>query len=199
MDKLQRLRKTAYNYYFRKDVQAALAEQAQNKETIPFYFDTFGKRPDIIEYPQDIANLAAKGATSFHASEETWQNPLEINTNLKIEQLNKLRIGWDLILDIDCKFIEYSKITAWLLCEALYFHGVRNFGLKFSGGSGFHLGLKFGAFPEKINEIKIRNFFPEGPRLIANYLKDMIKNDLAKRILEIIKTLVNQLENPLGP
>jgi len=185
MDKLQRLRKTAYNYYFRKDVQAALAEQAQNKETIPFYFDTFGKRPDIIEYPQDIANLAAKGATSFHASEETWQNPLEINTNLKIEQLNKLRIGWDLILDIDCKFIEYSKITAWLLCEALYFHGVRNFGLKFSGGSGFHLGLKFGAFPEKINEIKIRNFFPEGPRLIANYLKDMIKNDLAKRILEI--------------
>jgi len=185
MEKLERLRKLAYFYYKRKEVQAALAEQAKNKETIAFYFDTFGKRPDIVEYPQDIANLAAKGATSFHVSEESWSNPLEISTNMKVEQLNKLRIGWDLILDIDCKFLDYSKIAAWLLCEALYFHGIRNFGLKFSGGSGFHIGLKFKAFPEKVHNINIKNFFPEGPRTIAAYLKEMIYQDLAKRVLQM--------------
>lgn len=184
-EQLKRLRKTAYIYYSRKDVQAALAEQAKNKETIPFYFDTFGKRPDIIEYPQDIANLAYKGATSFHCSEEIWKNPLEINNKLSIEQINKLRQGWDLILDIDCKFIEFSKIAAWLLCEALYFHGVRNFGLKYSGNKGFHIGLKFKAFPSEINNIEIKDFFPKGPRVIAAYLKNMITKDLAKRILEI--------------
>ncbi|UZE93585.1 MAG: hypothetical protein IB618_02300 [Candidatus Pacearchaeota archaeon] len=193
MNKLERLRKRAYRYYSRRDVQAAIAEQARNKETIPFYFDpvysdtlgNFGKRPDIIEYPQDVANLAAKGATSFHVSEELWSNPLELSTDLRLEQLNKLRKGWDLILDIDCKFIEYSKIAAWLLCEALYFHGVRNFGLKFSGGSGFHIGLKFRAFPSKVYDIDIKNFFPEGPRVIASYLKEMISQDLAKRLLEL--------------
>ena len=185
MEKSKWLRKIAYSYYSRKDVQAALAEQAKNKETIPFYFDTFGKRPDSVEYPQDIANLAVKGATSFHCSEESWSNPLELDTNLKVEQLNKLRMGWDLILDIDCKFIEYGKIATWLLCEAIYFHGVRNFGLKFSGGSGFHIGLKFKAFPTEVNKIKVKEFFPQGPRIIAAYLKDMIYQDLAKRILDM--------------
>ena len=199
MEKIKRLRKIAYSYYSRKDVQAALAEQAENKEVVPQYFDIFGKRPDMVEYAQDIANLATKGATSFHCSEEIWSNPLEISTDLKPEQLNDLRIGWDLLLDIDCKFIEYSKIAAWLICEALYFHRIRNFGLKFSGGNGFHIGLKFKAFPSKINEIKIKDFFPQGPRLIAAYLKDMISSDLAKRILEIssLKEISNATGKPI--
>ncbi len=184
-EKFEKLRKLAYDYYSRKDIQKALIEQAKNKEVIPRYFSTFGKRPDTLEYSTDVINLAIKGATSFHCSEELWQNPLELNTNLKEEQLNKLRRGWNLILDIDCKFLEYSKIAAWLLGEALYFHGVHNFGLKFSGNVGFHIGLDFKAFPKEINKIKIKDFFPQGPRLIAAYLKDMITKDLGSRILKL--------------
>jgi hypothetical protein len=146
---------------------------------------SFGKRPDTIEYEQDVANLAMKGATSFHVSEEIWKNPMNIGTGLNEEELNKLRVGWDLILDIDCNFIEYSKVTAWLLCEALYFHGIKNIGLKFSGRSGFHIGVGFKAFPQAVNNIKIKDFFPQGPRLIAAYLKEMIAKDLAKRLLEM--------------
>ncbi|MCL6500555.1 MAG: hypothetical protein K6T16_00790 [Candidatus Pacearchaeota archaeon] len=199
MEKAERLRRLAYSYYSRRDIQAALAEQAQSKEVVPFYFDTFGKRPDTIEYPQDVANLAAKGATSFHCSEELWNEPLELSTELRPEQLNRMRIGWDLILDIDCKFLEYSKVAAWLLCEALYFHGVRNFGVKFSGGSGFHIGLKFRAFPSEVNNVKTKDFFPEGPRLIAAYLKDMISADLGKRILELssLRDIANATGKPV--
>ncbi|MCX8194031.1 MAG: hypothetical protein N3G19_01575 [Candidatus Pacearchaeota archaeon] len=185
----ENLRKIALKYYSRKDVQACLVNQARalegSHEVVPRYFEGFGKRPDTIDYHQDVMNLVLKGATSFHVSEEIWSNPLELTTDLKEEQLNKLRVGWNLILDVDCKFLEYSKIAAWLLCEALYFHGIKNLGLKFSGGSGFHIGLSYKAFPEIVQGIKIKDFFPQGPRVIASYLKDMIKDDLRKRILEI--------------
>lgn len=185
----ENLRKIALKYYGRKDVQACLINQARAPEgaheVVPRYFEGFGKRPDTIEYPQDVMNLVLKGATSFHVSEEIWSNPLELSTDLREEQLNKLRVGWNLILDVDCKFLEYSKIAAWLLCEALYFHGIRNLGLKFSGGSGFHIGLSYKAFPKVVQGIKIKDFFPQGPRVIAAYLKEMIKEDLRKRILEI--------------
>ncbi|MGB9707810.1 MAG: hypothetical protein ACPLXC_00575 [Candidatus Pacearchaeota archaeon] len=197
MGDIERLRKLAWRYYSRKDVQACLVYQARalNRgadggsegahEVVPRYFEGFGRRPDTIEYPQDVMNLVMKGATSFHVSEEIWRNPLEISTDLREEQLNKLRVGWNLLLDVDCKFIEYSKIAAWLLCEALYFHGIKNIGLKYSGGSGFHIGLSYKAFPEVVQRVKIKDFFPQGPRMIAAYLKEMIRDDLRKRILEI--------------
>ena len=180
----EKLQAIARKYYRRKEIKKILLSQAKNVEVVAKYFDKFGKRPDILEYESDIDNLVSKGATSFHCSEELWQNPLELSTELKQDQLDRLRIGWNLILDVDCKFLEYSKIAAWLLCQALYFHGIRNFGLKFSGGTGWHIGIAFDAFPSEINKKKIKNFFPEGPRMIAGYLKDMIKKELSLRILE---------------
>lgn len=185
MINLDKLRKMAREYYSRRDIQEVLASQARNREFVPQYGEGFGKRPDTVEYTGDIMSYVEKGATSFHVSEEIWSNPLEIGTNLKQEQLAKLREGWDLLLDVDCKFLEYSKIAAFLLCEALFFHGVRNFGLKFSGGSGFHIGLSYDAFPEKVNNIEMKNFFPEGPRIIAAYLKGMIENPLREHILDM--------------
>jgi hypothetical protein len=181
----EKLRNIAKTYYARKDIQETLVKQARNREFVPRYGEGFGKRPDTIEYANDILSYVEKGATSFHVSEEIWSNPLEIGTNLKPEQLAKIREGWDLMLDIDCKFLEYSKVAAFLLCEALFFHGVRNFGLKFSGGSGFHVGLSYDAFPEEVNNVQMKNFFPEGPRIIAAYLKNMIEGPLREHILEM--------------
>jgi len=185
MDKNERLRRLARFYYLRKDIQEYLADFAKNREIAVQYFETFGKRPDVIEYPNDITSSALKGATSFHCSEELWSNPLEISTDASKSELDKLRTGWDLLLDVDCDFIEYSKIAAKLIAEALYFHNIRNFGVKFSGRAGFHIGISWNAFPKKINNIEIKDFFPEGPRIIAAYLKEMIEKPLRDRILEM--------------
>ena len=182
---IEKTKKIARVYYSRKDIQEILVMQARNREFVPQYGDGFGKRPDTVEYAGDILSYVEKGATSFHVSEEIWSNPLEIGTNLRPEQLAKIREGWDLLLDIDCKFLEYSKVAAYLLCEALFFHGIRNFGLKFSGGSGFHVGLSYDAFPEEVNNVPIKNFFPDGPRIIAAYLKNMIENPLREHILDM--------------
>jgi len=176
----------AKRYYIRKDIQNILALHSKCKEVVPCYnLESFGKRPDIIEYPNDIANLAEKGATSFHSSEELWKNPLELSTALNQEKTNELRIGWDFIIDLDSNFIEFSKVAAQLIIEALHFHNIQGFGIKFSGRAGWHIGIPFSAFPNHAKEIEIKNFFPQGPRLIASYLKELIASSLKERILAL--------------
>lgn len=179
------LLKQAFFYYKRKDIQKALAGFAKNREVIPFYLNYFGKRPDMLQYDSDISQLADKGLTSLHCSEELWRDPLSISTDLNEHQMNELRIGWDLILDIDAPYLEYGAITAELLIEALNFHNVQNAGIKFSGSKGFHIGLSWKAFPEKINETDVKNLFPSGPRFIAAYLKEIISKTLGERILSL--------------
>ncbi len=119
-------------HYSRKDIQKAIAEQLKDKELGVRYKETFGKRPDTIQFETDVFEFARKGATSFHTSEETWIDPMNLATGLTKKQLDDLRKGWDLILDIDCAYWDYSKLTAYLLIEALKFHNVKNISTKFS-------------------------------------------------------------------
>jgi len=192
------VKRIARQYYNRKDVQNAIVSYAGNKEIAVRYSDSFGRRPDILEYPNDIANLAEKGATSFHCSEELWRNPMDLKTALTPQQLSEIRIGWDLMLDIDSDFIEYSKIAAELVIDAMKFHNIHNIGLKFSGRGGWHIGVGFEAFPAEVKGIKIKDFFPEGPRLVASYLQQLIVDSLRKRILEItdVDDLKEKLQKP---
>lgn len=175
---------TCLRYYKRKEIQEAMVEHALNKEVGLRYGESFGKRPDILMYPQEILELAKRGATSFHTSEEIWSNPKELNSELSRKELDELRIGWDLVLDIDCKFIDYSKICAHLVVQFLKYCGVENISCKFSGNKGFHLGVPFEAFPQEINNLETKNLFPEAPKKIAFYLKENIKEQLAQRIMD---------------
>jgi len=174
------------DYYSRKDIQKAILESSKNKEVaVKYPSGSFGKRPDSLNFEQDVFELAKQGATSFHISEEHWRNPLLLKTGMTKIQLDNLRQGWDLIIDIDVKFIEYSKITAELLIDALKFHDIKNIGLKFSGNTGFHIGIPSQSLPEQVNNIEITKLFPEAPRAIAAYLKEMIKPRLSENLLKI--------------
>ena len=179
-------------YYSRKDIQKELLKISENREvSVMFGANSFGKRPDTLQFDNDILELAKKGATSFHISEEHWTNPLLLKPGMTQKQLNDLRIGYDVILDIDGPF-EFSTITAELIIEALKFHDVKNISLKFSGNKGWHIGIPFKALPDKINNQDIRLLFPETPKVIAEYLKNMIKEPLSKKILEKYK--IEELE-----
>ncbi len=180
--KEERIRAIALSYYTRKDVQNAIYEFSKNREVSPRYFEGFGKRPDSFQYPSDILSFVKKGATSFHCSEEIWEDPLELSTDLNQDQLNKLRKGWDLIIDIDCKWIYYSKKAALAIIKALENHGVKNIGIKFSGSKGFHIIIPWQAFPEYIDEIKTKEMFPEWPRAILNYIKEISRPILQNMI-----------------
>jgi DNA primase catalytic subunit len=186
--KEKRIRSLTNLYYSNPKVQKAIFDFCQNRETIPRYFEGFGKRPDSLQYPGDIFELAKKGATSFHCSEEIWSDPMKISTGLNESQLNELREGWDLLIDIDSKYIDYSKIMAKLIVKFLKFHGIKNLGLKFSGSKGFHIIVPWKSFPKEINSVKTTTMFPEWPRIITKYITINIDKDLTNKISELEKS-----------
>ena len=175
---------TCLRFYKRKDIQEALVLHAKNKEVGMRFGEGFGKRPDILSYPRDVLELALRNCTSFHASEERWSNPLALDNTLHKKELDSLRIGWDLVLDIDCAIFEYSQICADVVIKFLQYCGVKDISCKYSGNKGFHIGVPFEAFPKKVGDIEMKNLFPEAAKKIAFYVKENIKEELGKRIIE---------------
>lgn len=171
-------------FYSKDNVKSKIISFARGREIVTRYNDKVGPRPESLIYENDILELARKGATSFHASMERWSNPMLLNSNMKKSEADELRKGWDLILDIDCDYLDYSKICANVLCQAIEFHGIRNYSIKFSGGTGFHIGIPFESFPKEINNKETRLLFPDGARIIAKYLREMISNQLGNDILD---------------
>ena len=183
---LKKVQVIAISHYARKDIQEAMFEFCKNRETVAnFNNKFFAKRPDCFDYISDILNEAKNGATSFHCSEELWENPLNINTDMTPEQYNKIKIGWDLLIDIDSAFLDYAKIAARLLIKELEYYGIRNYGIKFSGSKGFHIIVPFKAFPKELNGLQAKDHFPEWPRAIAQYLFSKIRTPMNNEILKL--------------
>ena len=173
-------------YYARRGIGQELARAARDREVVPvFQGGVFGRRPDIIQFASDVKSLARRGATSFHASEERWSNPLRLAATSTKKDLDALRLGFDLILDIDCRLLDYSTIAARLLLDALRHHDIGSFSIKFSGGSGWHISIPFEAMPKKVHGKEVRLLFPEAPRIVAEYLREFIRPHLAEQILAL--------------
>ena len=170
------------SYYSGKVIQEQIVNSAKNKEAVIKYTDSFGKRPDIIQFEGDILDSIKKGATSFHISEEHWSDPLKLKPGMTKTQLDELRTTYDIILDIDSKNFEHSKICAHLLIEALKFHNIQNIGIKFSGNKGFHICISHQTLPKSINNTPTKLLFPDAVRITSSYLKELIKPHLAKRL-----------------
>ncbi|PIN93747.1 hypothetical protein COU54_01810 [Candidatus Pacearchaeota archaeon CG10_big_fil_rev_8_21_14_0_10_31_24] len=163
-------------YYSNPKIQQVLLEFSANREVVPSYLmQSFGKRPDIIQYPSDITGLVMKGATSFHGSEEIWEDPLKLSSELSQDEVNNLRKSWDLLIDIDSKYLDYSKMATKLILEALEVHGIKNYGIKFSGSRGFHIIVSGKAFPDEYEGNKMKEMFPEWPRAISEYIIAFIR------------------------
>ncbi len=178
---------TSLLYYKREDICKALVATAEDKEIAVRFNDQFGKRPDVLKYPKDVLEFAKKGATSFHCSEELWHNPLQLVPGMKKKEMDELRKSWDLVLDIDCKVFEYSRLAADLVVKALQHHGVKTVSVKFSGNNGFHIAVPAAAFPDTVAGENIKDLFPDGPKRIAMYLQHMIKPYLAQQLLSMEK------------
>ncbi len=187
-------------FYKREDIQDAIYEAAADKE-IGIKYDYngnygYGKRPDVINNPADVLELVKQGATSFHFSEELWFDPMQISTDLSQKDTDKNRKGWDLVIDIDTPHFEYSKLAAHLIAKALKHHGIKSLTCKFSGNHGFHLAVPFEAFPNNVLGEETRLLFPEGPRRIAIYLKEMISKHLSAMLLR--QDNMDKIANNIG-
>lgn len=166
-------------YYKRQDVQEAIVREAEHREVGTRMIDgRFGKRPDILTQPSEIFEFARKKAISFHFSEELWKDPLEIKEKKSLKELNELRIGWDLVLDVDGLDFEISRIATKWFQKVLEYYEVE-YSIKFSGNKGFHLGIPFEHLPEEINVkgqlMPIKTLYPETPRRVAKYIEEKVR------------------------
>ncbi|MBW6451397.1 MAG: hypothetical protein K0B02_01590 [DPANN group archaeon] len=187
----------AKEYYMREDITNSLFAVSEHREISPIFNATYhGKRPNIIQFPGDISYFAKNGATSFHSSVELWKNPLSLSNSMKPSDMDKLRIGWDFILDMDSKYgMEYAKKTAIILVDALKNDfDVNNISIKFSGSRGFHLGMTYRMLPDSVDMVPTRKLYPDLPRKIASYLREFTKNRLTKEFLKLDKRFEQKRE-----
>jgi predicted RNA-binding Zn-ribbon protein involved in translation (DUF1610 family) len=162
---------TCLKYYMRGDVQEKILSNSANRELGTRYLDGhFGKRPDILQNKADILELAKQGVSSFHISEEHWKNPLVLSPSLKKKELDLIRNGWDLIIDIDCLDWELSKRIAFVVVKTLKKHGISSISCKFSGNKGFHIGVPFKAFPDSVEGKSVTLLFPDKVKKIMEYI-----------------------------
>jgi len=185
-EKEKRIRAITKLYYSNPKIQEILLNFAKNREISPRYFEGFGKRPDIIQYPSDITGLVQKGATSFHCSEEIWNDALQLNSEISKEQMDELRKNWDLLIDIDSPYFDVSKEAAKLIVELLERYGIKNYGIKFSGSKGFHMIISGESFPEEYEGALRKNSFPDWPRAMTEFIFKEIKPEFRKRVGKIM-------------
>jgi DNA primase catalytic subunit len=174
-------RQDVVEYYSNEKIIAELIKNAKNREVAGAFLDgRYDQRPNIIQFPSDVVQMARKGITSFHFSVEHWSNPMAIAT----DNYERLRTGWDLIFDIDSKLgIEESKLAATHICNLLRKYSVKNFGLKFSGRRGFHISISWKCFPKEIDYKPLEKQYPDVPRIVAHFIREKIRADLLKDLV----------------
>lgn len=185
-EKEKRIRNITKIYYSNPKVQEAIVNFSSNREVVPRYFEGFGKRPDTIQYPSDIMGLVNKGATSFHASEEIWTDPLKISVDMNQADLTELRKSWDLLIDIDSPYFDVSREAAKLVIELFERYGIKNYGIKFSGSKGIHIIVGGKAFPEEYNGMKMKESFPDWPRAVVEFIFHEITPEFRRRVGRIM-------------
>lgn len=185
----------AIKFYLRPDVQKELVRVSQDREVgIKLLGKGYGKRPDTLQFPKEVESLAREGASSFHISVERWTAPMQLTTEMTKQEQDKLRKAWDLVIDLDCPVWEYTKIAAKNIVRALQDHGIKNPSIKFSGGKGFHIGIPFEAFPEKVGDKNLAQMFPEAGSIILNYIKEYIADNVREEIIASEKDIKRILE-----
>lgn len=178
--------KIVNEYYSRPDVQKFIIEAAKEREVVSVFKDgKFGKRPDILQYPADIEQAVREGTISFHGSVEHWQQPMKLDAGMTKQQLDGLRSGWDVFIDVDVPDFEIAKATVKHIIAALRDHGISSFSLKFTGGKSFHIGIPFESLPQKVDMKPTVLQYPEAMEKIIEYLKWYTTEPLREVLLSL--------------
>ena len=189
-------RQQILEYYSREEIVNELIKNANEREVAGAFIDgSYDQRPNILQFPNDVVQMARKGVASFHFSVEHWTNPMQIIR----EKYQDLRIGFDFIIDIDSKLgLDEARIAAEMICSLLEKYGIKNYGIKFSGRRGFHICLPWESFPKEIDYKPLATLYPRVPRILAGFIREKISESLMKELIKRkgAKELMDILEEP---
>lgn len=182
------------SYYSDDRIASEIFLHSKGREVAGALMDgSYDKRPNMLQFKNDISQMARKGITSFHYSVERWSNPMAIAAGNQ----GGLRTGWDMVIDIDSKLsLNESKTCARIVCDSLGKYGIKNHTVKFSGRRGFHIILPWEMFPKDVDYVQTSFKYPEIPRIIAGFMRDSIKDRLMKELLPIKEVRESGEKNP---
>ena len=187
----------AFDYYSREEVKKFISDFSRDREVAGmFRSGNFSQRPNVILYPNDVTAMVKSGMVEFHGSLERWSQPMSLGEG----NYSSLRKGWDLILDLDCSLFEHGKIAAEAFMWALRKHDIKGASIKFTGGTGFHIGVPWESMPKKIDYKASEGLYPELPRKIISYLKDFTAEKFERMLYKKYseEELAQQVNKPLG-
>ena len=173
-------RQQIVDYYSRNDIAERIANDAKNREVGAVFLNgSFDRRPNVIQYKNDVKEMAKNGISSFHLSVEHWKNPM----SLRPDNYAELRSGFDIVIDIDSKLgIEEAQAAAVMICDLMKKYGIKNCGIKFSGSRGFHVCIPWSMLPKEIDYKKTEKLYPEIPRSVCGFVRKEISDGLLNEI-----------------
>ncbi len=186
-----------YEYYSREDIQNFLLNFSKDREIVGVFRNgNFSQRPNVILYPNDITAMVKTGVVEFHGSLERWSQPM----SLRQDNYEQLRTGWDLIFDIDCKLFEHGRIAAEAFLWGLKKHDIKSVSVKFTGGTGFHIGVPWEAVPKTVDYKPSVSLYPELARKIVMYLREFVFERLERNLFRHFSAeeISGQINKPLG-
>ncbi len=181
-------------------MQNALLTVSGDREVVGiFKTGAFGQRPNLLVYPADITSMVRSGNVSFHGSVERWNNPMSLRSGMAKEEMDELRKGFELVIDLDVKVFKYAKLYAKIFYDELRSYGIRNIGVKYTGGKSFHMVVPFESFPENVNYKPTRTQYPLIPQAIVFYLKTRVIPKFMDEVLKIddVYEIARKLEIPV--
>lgn len=110
---------------------------------------------------------------------------MKLDVGLSKASMDAMRIGWDILFDVDVDDFEIAKKTVMQLIETFKDHGISSCSVKFTGGSSFHLGIPFESLPENINSQPTSAQYPELLQKIIEYVKWYMKDQLKEEIASL--------------
>jgi hypothetical protein len=156
-------------WYCRSDVRQALISQLrEDREVWVNAEDYASPRPRVAKSPSDLLQLIPKGRVcSVSSSIERFSDPLLLTT----EEPNTLRLGWDLILDIDSdNGFEAAKRCSQAVIRLLANYDLESVKVKFSGRRGYHLLIEGEAFDCFSGPTDFLRAYPLVPLQVARFI-----------------------------
>ncbi len=179
-------------YYWNPDILQALAYQCHDREVWLKAGKASSPRPRKVNSPDQLSSLITNfqhiDPISIFASIETFTDPLRLGA--ADQPTEKLRIGWDFVIDLDAEKVDKAKVTATAICEVL-----ETFGLsakaKFSGNRGFHVIIPGQAFDNFRSKEEFLAAYPQVPFSISRFIEASLRPEQKKGVV-----LDSEIYNP---
>jgi len=168
--------------YYTDEVIQTLSLQCKDREIFLKSGENVSHRPLQVNSAEElkwlIQTFNKNSILGIHVTIEKFSDPL-----LLAEQSpDKLRVGWDLLIDLDTDNIQDAKRTALAVIALLNHFCINSVKVKFSGRRGFHIIIPGLAFHNFKTDREFITAYPNVPKAACRFIEACLKPEQKKGV-----------------